>query len=101
MRKAGVLYCNCCGKTISESCGADREEFFHFEKTWGYFSEKMEPVRLRISVNPVLNSGCHSFEFRHRPWKGRKYLNVRCMFTRYGRHDAIAVSKINCVDDTI
>ena len=40
MRKAGVLYCNCCGKTISESCGADREEFFHFEKTWGYFSEK-------------------------------------------------------------
>ena len=38
MRKAGVLYCNCCGKTISESCGADREEFFHFEKTWGYFS---------------------------------------------------------------
>ena len=40
MRKAGVLYCNCCGKMISESGGADREEFFHFEKTWGYFSEK-------------------------------------------------------------
>lgn len=101
MRKAGVLYCNCCGKRFQRAVELIGKNFFILKRLGAIFRKKMEPVRLRISVNPVLNSGCHSFEFRHRPWKGRKYLNVRCMFTRYGRHDAIAVSKINCVDDTI
>ena len=40
MRKAGELFCNCCGKKISESCDDRREDFFHFEKSWGYFSKK-------------------------------------------------------------
>ena len=75
--------------------------FFTLKRPGGIFRKKMEPGRLRISVNPAWSSGCHSFGFRHRPWKGRKYLNVRCMFTWYGRYDAAAVSKINCVDDAI
>ena len=40
MREAGILYCNCCGKKIPEGYSRETEDFFHFEKTWGYFSGK-------------------------------------------------------------
>ena len=40
MREAGILYCNCCGKKSPEGYSRETEDFFHFEKTWGYFSGK-------------------------------------------------------------
>ena len=40
MRKAGILYCNCCGNIIPEGYTEKTKEFVHLEKTWGYFSKK-------------------------------------------------------------
>lgn len=33
-------YCNCCGKELCETLGADREDWVEFTKDWGYFSQK-------------------------------------------------------------
>ena len=102
MREAGILYCNCCGKKDSGSDIAGKRKIFSILRRPGdIFPAKMEPGRRRISVNFAWNSGSHSFGFRRKPWKGRKYLNVRCMFTWYRWHDAASVPKINCVDDAI
>ncbi len=40
MKKEGNVYCNCCGKKISVREVVQMEDYFHFEKTWGYFSLK-------------------------------------------------------------
>ncbi len=40
MRQNGKVFCNCCGKEIKMEHGHAVEDFFHLEKTWGYFSGK-------------------------------------------------------------
>ncbi len=34
------IRCNCCGKVIPLQNGIAMQDFFHAEKTWGYFSQK-------------------------------------------------------------
>lgn len=40
MKQDGKLYCNCCGREIHMKGGRITEDFFHLEKTWGYFSDR-------------------------------------------------------------
>ncbi|MCD8232056.1 MAG: hypothetical protein LUD14_09675 [Clostridiales bacterium] len=40
MNKGGDIYCNCCGKKIHTREDARMEDYFHLEKTWGYFSKR-------------------------------------------------------------
>jgi len=40
MRNKDCIYCNCCGKVILTGTGCRMEDYFHMEKTWGYFSRK-------------------------------------------------------------
>lgn len=40
MRQDGKLFCNCCGREIKMEHDYAVEDFFHLEKTWGYFSSK-------------------------------------------------------------
>lgn len=41
MRKEnGIIVCNCCGKNVEEPEKVLKQDFFHGEKAWGYFSEK-------------------------------------------------------------
>lgn len=40
MRKDNQIYCNCCGKVISQDTQNPEADFLSVEKTWGYFSGK-------------------------------------------------------------
>ncbi|MCD8364664.1 MAG: hypothetical protein LUC83_02395 [Clostridiales bacterium] len=40
MKRNQEIYCNCCGKKILSQTDKTTEDFFHLEKTWGYFSSK-------------------------------------------------------------
>ena len=40
MKREGKLICNCCGRELREKNGQLIEDFFHMNKTWGYFSGK-------------------------------------------------------------
>ncbi|MCC8082357.1 MAG: hypothetical protein LIO80_10205 [Lachnospiraceae bacterium] len=40
MKKEGHVYCNCCGKELQTETGSQMEDYFHMQKTWGYFSRK-------------------------------------------------------------
>ncbi len=40
MRQDGRLFCNCCGRELKMEHGHAVEDFFHLEKTWGYFSNQ-------------------------------------------------------------
>lgn len=39
MQKDHHLFCNCCGKEIKIEIGKNMEEYFHYRKSWGYFSQ--------------------------------------------------------------
>lgn len=36
----GTVICNCCGKTVEGTGKVLNCDFFHGEKSWGYFSKK-------------------------------------------------------------
>jgi Fe2+ or Zn2+ uptake regulation protein len=40
MRQGQDIICNCCGKTLKRTNDIVMEDFFHMEKTWGFFSRK-------------------------------------------------------------
>lgn len=40
MKKENQIYCNKCGKKMTEHAEGVYEDFLHVEKIWGYFSEK-------------------------------------------------------------
>lgn len=40
MRRENQIYCNRCGRRIEQDEKKLREDFFHAEKVWGYFSQK-------------------------------------------------------------
>ncbi|MCC8029445.1 MAG: hypothetical protein LIO75_06600 [Lachnospiraceae bacterium] len=40
MIKENRVYCNSCGREIRTGIGSRMEDYFHMEKTWGYFSRK-------------------------------------------------------------
>lgn len=40
MRKNNQIYCNCCGRMISQDIQKTGEDFLQIDKTWGFFSGK-------------------------------------------------------------
>ena len=40
MRKNNQIYCNCCGRMISQNIQKTGEDFLQIDKTWGFFSGK-------------------------------------------------------------
>ena len=38
MKNRNKIFCNCCGRELKTENGQLIEDFFHMEKTWGYFS---------------------------------------------------------------
>ena len=40
MKSKEKIFCNCCGRALKMVEGRLLEDYFHMEKTWGYFSDK-------------------------------------------------------------
>ena len=38
-KKAGIIYCNCCGRTICAEEERERTSYLAIKKEWGYFSD--------------------------------------------------------------
>lgn len=64
MRKNGKLFCNCCGREIRMEHDYVTEDFFHLEKTWGYFSDKDGTCQSADICEPCMEKWMKGFQIR-------------------------------------
>ena len=64
MQKEEKLFCNCCGRELKMEQGRLLEDFFHMEKTWGYFSGKDGVVQRADICEACVEQWMQGFKIR-------------------------------------
>ena len=64
MKRDGKVFCNCCGRELKKEQDRWIEDFFHLEKTWGYFSEKDGTVQRADICETCMDKWMREFQIQ-------------------------------------
>lgn len=64
MKKGGKLFCNCCGRELKMEREQLVEDFFHLQKSWGYFSERDGTVQIADICENCMQQWIQGFQIQ-------------------------------------